>query len=50
MSNETGWRDGPQAYVAWLLALGGGAIIVFVLVWVLVKVSRQNADIVIALR
>jgi hypothetical protein len=29
--------DGYKACVAWLLALGGGALVVFVLVWVLVK-------------
>jgi hypothetical protein len=34
--------DGYKACVAWLLALGGGALVIFVLVWILVKFTGGN--------
>lgn len=34
--------DGYKACVAWLLALGGGALVVFVLVWVMVKFTGAD--------
>jgi hypothetical protein len=35
--------DGFQSCVAWLLALGGGALVVFVLVWVMLKFTGTDA-------
>jgi hypothetical protein len=35
--------DGFQNCVAWLLALGGGALVVFVLVWVMLKFTGTDA-------
>lgn len=41
--------DGLKSCVAWALAIGGGALVVFVLVWVLVKFTGADASSTVAL-
>jgi hypothetical protein len=48
----TAWCDRYRPCIAWLLALGGGAVVAFVLVWVLMNFSGggvQNAAITLPL-